>query len=41
MNIKSGEEKTYLIEVKPYKECKSPVNSKNKSNKTKLHEQKT
>jgi hypothetical protein len=38
---KSDDIKVYLIEVKPYKECKPPVNSGKKTKKTLLYEQKT
>jgi hypothetical protein len=38
---KSGNVKVYLIEVKPYKECKPPIKSKGKSKKTMLYEAKT
>ena len=38
---KNGKVKTYLIEVKPYKECKQPVRSKGKKKKTLLYEEKT
>ena len=38
---KSGKEQIWLVEVKPYKETTPPRKSKNKSNKTILHEGKT
>ncbi|MFW6377315.1 MAG: TnsA endonuclease N-terminal domain-containing protein [bacterium] len=38
---KNDKEKIFLIEVKPYKECKPPIKSKGKSKKTLLHEAKT
>lgn len=38
---KSGKEQTYLVEVKPLKECKEPQKTRGKSSKTYLYEKKT
>ena len=38
---KKGNIKTYLVEIKPHKECKQPTKSKGKSKKTVLTEAKT
>jgi len=41
VNNKKNDVIVWLVEVKPYKECKPPINSKKKSKKTLLYEQKT
>lgn len=38
---KNGNEKVWLCEIKPYKECIPPKKTKSKSKKTKLYEQTT